>query len=630
MSTQRRRKNRSIATKLNSLDAKLNAARAAQKAPADGSVTSGSFAEGSIESPAYAPNSVDNNAIAFGAVGTENLGTINAVNSDSTLVLGGSLGVALGGDAYVDRPAAPLNATKRKSVPGYNVIMDSTGTLRSGPTSSTENVKFGIVDPLYSGGYVGVYFEYVGVPYAVNADFSGYIQYSSVDNKVSPDGYFPYFSGYDPQPGDTVVLMRDSSTSDLSAFSPSDRGAYGPSSTVDGDGWVIMGKHVSMPKQLRMKPIDDISDRAGGQRWTTTYSSFELPKWAHTIANITVVTGMWGLPTVAVPAGSILGGIPPMYCPDYRMDFEVLTSTGNAIVSIYPDGTIRNKNTLGTSVLWISMNNIKFPAKGTPWSTSDFTINSGFIDAGDSAVGPVRYWIDPYGFCWWAGMIQLTSSNPSDGTSIISTPSNTSSHNGSQYILAAGYYSGNDLAVTAQLGTSMNWKTGSPTNAGATMSLAQHCYPTTKVTSSGSLSSQAAPQFFGTAPASGATLQGTPDRVTLGTVNDLSESGSAYQNGWVSRSSTGASGGTAIPYLWGRPDGFVWMQGLLSSGTLGSAAFPTKDWYAPKSRMVTGVVSNGASGRLDVQAANITPVSGSNVYVSLDSVSYVPQGYTGR
>lgn len=83
------------------------------------------------------------------------------------------------------------------------------------------------------------------------------------------------------------------------------------------------------------------------------------------------------------------------------------------------------------------------------------------------------------------------------------------------------------------------------------------------------------------------------------------------------------SNGTDMPGYYKDPLGWVHLRGVLSSGVVGSEAFTLPAGYRPASLRIFSVISNGAVARFDVSAAGVcTPVSGSNVYVSLDGISF--------
>lgn len=71
--------------------------------------------------------------------------------------------------------------------------------------------------------------------------------------------------------------------------------------------------------------------------------------------------------------------------------------------------------------------------------------------------------------------------------------------------------------------------------------------------------------------------------------------------------------------------GFVHLQGLVKSGVLGTTAFTLKAGYRPAGTLFLATVSNGAFGSLTITAAgDVVPGSGSNVWFSLDSISFRP------
>lgn len=93
----------------------------------------------------------------------------------------------------------------------------------------------------------------------------------------------------------------------------------------------------------------------------------------------------------------------------------------------------------------------------------------------------------------------------------------------------------------------------------------------------------------------------------------------AFENSWVNWGS---------PYnpasFWKDPLGFVRIQGVIKTGTVGSAAFTLPVGSRPISDLIVPCVSNGVFGRIDIAASGtVTPVSpSSNVFVGLDNISF--------
>lgn len=94
---------------------------------------------------------------------------------------------------------------------------------------------------------------------------------------------------------------------------------------------------------------------------------------------------------------------------------------------------------------------------------------------------------------------------------------------------------------------------------------------------------------------------------------------SVFENSWVNWGSpyNGAS-------FWRDPIGMVHLQGVIKSGTVGSAAFTLPAGSRPVADLVVPCISNGALGRIDITAAGaVTPITpSSNLSVSLDNITF--------
>ena len=74
---------------------------------------------------------------------------------------------------------------------------------------------------------------------------------------------------------------------------------------------------------------------------------------------------------------------------------------------------------------------------------------------------------------------------------------------------------------------------------------------------------------------------------------------------------------------WKDPSGVVHLRGTIKSGTIGSSAFTLPLGYRPANSEIFASVSNGALGRVVADAGGgVTPDIGSNVYVSLDGMTF--------
>jgi len=89
-------------------------------------------------------------------------------------------------------------------------------------------------------------------------------------------------------------------------------------------------------------------------------------------------------------------------------------------------------------------------------------------------------------------------------------------------------------------------------------------------------------------------------------------------NSWVN------AGGSLNPAgYWKDPIGIVHVRGVIASGTINSMAFTLPVGYRPANTERLVAISNDAIGRLEISNAGaVTPVIGSNVYFSLDGMTF--------
>lgn len=92
----------------------------------------------------------------------------------------------------------------------------------------------------------------------------------------------------------------------------------------------------------------------------------------------------------------------------------------------------------------------------------------------------------------------------------------------------------------------------------------------------------------------------------------------AFENSW---GNIGSGNSTAA--FWMDASGTVHLKGVISGGTVGAAAFTLPVGYRPALVSILAAISNGAVARVDVNSAGVVTIqAGSNVYVSLDGLSF--------
>ena len=71
--------------------------------------------------------------------------------------------------------------------------------------------------------------------------------------------------------------------------------------------------------------------------------------------------------------------------------------------------------------------------------------------------------------------------------------------------------------------------------------------------------------------------------------------------------------------------GMVRLRGVIKTGTIPASAFILPDGYRPVNTHIFAVISNDTIGRVDIDANGEVKIAvGSNVYVSLDNISFLP------
>jgi hypothetical protein len=93
----------------------------------------------------------------------------------------------------------------------------------------------------------------------------------------------------------------------------------------------------------------------------------------------------------------------------------------------------------------------------------------------------------------------------------------------------------------------------------------------------------------------------------------------AFANSWINFDVADTSAA-----FWRDPFGWIHLRGLIKNGTVGSAAFTLPPGFRPPKREVFATISNGAVGRVDVQADGLViPQSPSNnAWVSLAGIHF--------
>ena len=111
------------------------------------------------------------------------------------------------------------------------------------------------------------------------------------------------------------------------------------------------------------------------------------------------------------------------------------------------------------------------------------------------------------------------------------------------------------------------------------------------------------------------TFPGNPNFHLIGAAGEP-----GFDNSWVNWGAPNFDAG-----YWKDPFGFVHLQGVIKSGTVGDSSFTLPPGLRPAATAGPFIVlSNGAAGRVDVGAdGTVTPISPSdNTYVSLQGIYF--------
>lgn len=448
--------------------------------------------------------------------------------------------------------------------------MDYTGSLVADAVNSSSAV-LARVSKYYSKGPVPVYFVSSNIPY-------------NTEQNYTPDAYAGWISGYTPQPGDSVLLVRDIGN----LYGQTAGGVSGLSNDA---GWIIMGTYSSGTLANSIPTQWDIP-LAPGVSGTANYSaSWASKSMARTAGGIVTLSGLVNVPPEGVAPGGAIYQLPTTFRPDFRMDFPMraasgtipgLSAEGITRVSVYPDGRVTLPAGATANGSWISLDNIQFPAAGVarwvPVGSSyggyRVTLSSNFVDAGDDDTGSIGWWRDSVGMTWFKGMAAIASGYTPSNNAVILSGSGFSSSNGRQHFVSIGT-DNTQGGVSSNGNNVIEWQTPSTINANVGIALAP------------------------------AVLAPSAVNTSL-----------TFANSW-----TNYGGGYSAAGWYRRFDGLAYYRGVIKSGTLNASAFSTSAGFpgTPSIRVLQATTSNFGPGRVDINANNtVNPQSGSNSWFSID------------
>ena len=303
-----------------------------------------------------------------------------------------------------------------------------------------------------------------------------------------------------------------------------------------------------------------------------------------------------------VTALTTIAILPAGMRPDYTMLFQAETNGVLRSIYVLATGEIQVGPNFQASA-FISLDDIIFPVAGRatwiPIGTGGSTFASGWVDYGNAAYGPARYWVDEFGIIWFGGLIK--NGTTADLTPMVHLPS----------ALAAGADPCNQLfsCVSADVFGYLGYGivSGSATKSSLVFRGGNNAWVS----------------LCGITARSGLSDSLIPWR----TPRTLSNSWTAYNSGYPTMKQ-------AI-----RGDGMFWYQGLICNGTVGpSVYFAFADWEGRYSRTSIRMTAAGsARARVDfigtgssaAPKGSLNPNSGSNAWLSLENLKGFAVRYSG-
>jgi len=234
----------------------------------------------------------------------------------------------------------------------------------------------------------------------------------------------------------------------------------------ENNTWVIVG-HSQDPMYGGIQRITLFNN------WVhyTTRNGDSALNWADARAQrlpsgIVLLSGLIGYGTGG--GGVKVGQLPPECWPDTTMLFPVNNGDTPRTIKVTSIGEIVTESSATSGNTYLSLDGIAFPAKGVAtWTNigatgSGSALVNGWTAYNTSIWGQPRYWKDPYGFVWYAGLVG-GGSTATDGLLMVSMPT---AYNPSQQTHATVGASGDFGFTSAMPGSSggLGWKTGTTSN----------------------------------------------------------------------------------------------------------------------------------------------------------------------
>lgn len=356
-----------------------------------------------------------------------------------------------------------------------------------------------------------------------------------------------------------------------------------------GTGFVILGQNNDsyVPLDLDTTYIRMYNYSLGNSLYGT------LARAQKSSAGIVSLSGL--LRMVGTPAANTtLATLPSGYRPDKDLLLPILGSNSAAVLRIKSNGQIQNYSAFVANA-YVTLDGLSWPAAGVAtWtdvgnSGSSFGANFETTSSWITTYGAPGYWLDPYGFVWFRGIVRPKVTTSADGTVIFNLPAGYVA-DAPQHIRACGEGA---FAHVQFATTGLLWKSNSPGTIGEWISVS------------------------GVVGVTSAGRSGNP-WMTPGIL----------LNGWVDY-----GGAYPVVQYVRREDGMCFTGGLIKSGTPPTNMFlmSEEEYWPTRGRLILTTTSNATAGRLDIDSAREQDLAGivnANIGVtnwfSLDGKNWIP------
>ena len=315
-------------------------------------------------------------------------------------------------------------------------------------------------------------------------------------------------------------------------------------------------------------------------------------------SGLVLPTGLIRTTLNPAPDTTLIGTVPADCRPNQNLIISVIYGDVPRAITVNTSGEIRTRGSWTPGLSYLSLDGISWFAKDTvTWTDigqggSSWNSNFGEYTPGAGMWGKTSFYKDPWGFVWYQGLVHHLNAVSADNTPMINMPVSHRAQLEQHFRTASMEVGG---IVGSQPGSGgINWKPGSSTAAGAWTTLTNVCVA-------------------------------TPDAISGNPWFEVSTG-----NGW---NRLGPQYPSAASLR--REDGLAITKGLVGAGGIDTRIIPTDEAAWPRGgRIIVASASNATGARMDiggnrdmefaVQWGGMLPRLGSNAWVSLDSLKWVP------